>query len=149
MILQEVMENLAGYIREVVKGYDQQQKTKRFPIVVYAGYPPVKTSSDETASFIYCLVTEFHDDEDKLGTAEVEIGFSICDEDPQEGSRSLINLMEHVRQALLRKRTLGGRNRLVLPLSGSLVNPQPYPQWQGRINAAYTIAQPEEEGLDF
>ena len=66
MILQEVMENLADYIREVVKGYDQQQKTKRFPIVVYAGYPPVKTSSDETASFVYCLVTEFHDDEDKL-----------------------------------------------------------------------------------
>ncbi len=144
MILQEVMENLADYIREVVKGYDQQQKTKRFPIVVYAGYPPVKTSS-----FVYCLVTEFHDDEDKLGTAEVEIGFSICDEDPQEGSRALVNLMEHVRQALLRKRTLENRNRLVLPMSGSLVNPQPYPQWQGRINAAYTIAQPVEEGLDF
>lgn len=149
MILQEVMENLADYIRQVVEGYDRQQKTKNFKIAVYAGYPPVRTSSDETASFIYCLATEFHDDEDRLGTAEVEIGFSIYDEDPQEGSRSLVNLMEHVRQALLRKRTLGNRNRLVLPLNGSLVNPQPYPQWQGRINAAYTIAQPDEEGFDF
>ena len=66
----------------------------------------------------------------------------------EEGCLSLYNLMEHVRQALLTKRTLGGRSRMLFPLEGEIVDPQPFPQWQGRLTVSYTIAQPEEE-VDF
>lgn len=147
MILMDVMDNLADYIRELIKEYRTNQKQGYLPITVCAGYPPPRTSSDEKESYIYCWVTKFHDTEDRYSWAEVEIGFSICDMDSNEGWRTLCNVMEHVRQGILKKRTLNGRNRLILPVTGELVDLQPTPQWQGRIIASYTIAQPVEEDI--
>lgn len=147
MILMDVAENLASYIREITKEYKTNQKLGYLPLKVYAGYPPPAKSPNEKESFIYCYVTKFHDTEDRYSWAEVEIGFSICDMDPDEGWKSLYNIMEHVRQGLLKKRTLNGRNRLILPVTGEMADLQPYPQWQGRIIASYTIAQPVEEDI--
>ncbi len=149
MILMEAMDNLAEYIREVVKEYSTHQKEGEKQVAVYAGYPPIRTDAKETVSFIYCLVTAFHDEEGGKSKADIEIGFSIYDADEKDGWRSLYNLMEHVRQALLRKRTIKERNRLLLPIHSEIVEQQPFPQWQGKMTASYTIAQPVEEGWDF
>ena len=118
------------------------------PVSVYAGYPPFSTKPEQRESYIYCYAVKVHDTEDRYSRVDIEIGFSIFDEDPKEGCLSLYNLMEHVRQALLTKRTLGKRSRLLFPLEGEIVDPQPFPQWQGRLTVSYTIAQPEEE-VDF
>ena len=149
MVIMEAMENLASYIREQVKEYETETKAGKRPIAVYAGYPPVRDKPDAYDSFIYCCAKKFQDTDDRLGVVDIEIGFSIYDNHPSDGWKSLYNLMEHVRQALLRKRTLGKRNRLVLPLTGEIVEPQPYPQWQARMTVSYTIAQPEEEGTSW
>lgn len=148
MILMEAMENLADYIRPVVKEYYTCNKSGEKQIEVYAGYPPIRTTADEAPSFIYCMVTAFHDEEGGNSKADIEIGFSIYDSDEKEGWRSLYNIMEHVRQALLRQRTIAGRNRLLLPCQGQIADSQPFPQWQGKIMVSYTIAQPVEEGFD-
>lgn len=144
----EAMENVAARIRSVVGEYSTHQKKGTLPIAVYAGYPPFKTKPEESESYIYCYAVKVHDTEDRYSRVDIEIGFSIFDEDPKEGCLSLYNLMEHVRQALLTKRTLGGRSRMLFPLEGEIVDPQPFPQWQGRLTVSYTIAQPEEE-VDF
>ena len=144
----EAMENVAARIRGVVKEYRTHQRLGTLPVSVYAGYPPFSTKPEQRESYIYCYAVKVHDTEDRYSRVDIEIGFSIFDEDPKEGCLSLYNLMEHVRQALLTKRTLGKRSRLLFPLEGEIVDPQPFPQWQGRLNVSYTIAQPEEEG-DF
>lgn len=144
----EAMENVATRIRDVVKEYSTHQRWGTLPVSVYAGYPPFSTKPEQRESYIYCYAVKVHDTEDRYSRVDIEIGFSIFDEDPKEGCLSLYNLMEHVRQALLTKRTLGKRSRLLFPLEGEIVDPQPFPQWQGRLNVSYTIAQPEEE-VDF
>ena len=132
----EAMENVAARIRSVVKEYSTHQKRGTLPISVYAGYPPFSTKPEQRESYIYCYAVRVHDTEDSYSWVDIEIGFSICDEDPKEGCLSLYNLMEHVRQALLTKRTLGGRSSLLFPLEGEIVDPQPFPQWQGKITAS-------------
>ena len=150
MITVELMDNLAAYLRRIVQEYDTLQPSGKVPVEVYAGWPPVRVNAEEKASFIYALVISTEDKpDDDYGSATIEIGFSIYDEDTTDGWRSLYNIMEHVRQALLKKRTLAGRNRLELPLKGEITDEQPYPQWQGKITAIYTIGQPSEEGLYF
>ena len=150
MTLMEVMEDLAELIRGVVKDYAAEQPSGLRPVEVYAGYPPVPETAGETASRIYALVTEFTDEAgEDYSTARVEIGFSLYDEDEGNGWRSLYNLMEHVRQAVLKHRCLAGRTVLVLPVKGEISGSQPFQQWEGRITASYQIGQPIEEGINY
>ena len=146
----ELMNNLADFLHEVVKDYSTNQEAGVLPVAVYAGYPPVRTDYEEKESFIYALATEWEDKEDgTFSTCKAEIGFSIYDDNKTEGCFSLYNIMEHVRQALLKKRTLAGRNRLELPLKSVVSDDQPWPQWQGIITATYTLGQPMEEEVDY
>ena len=109
----ELMNNLADFIREAVKDYSSQQKAGDIPVAVYSGWPPIRMASAEKESFIYALALEWEDKEDgTFSTCKAEIGFSIYDDDKEQGCFSLYNIMEHVRQALLKHRTLNGRNRL-------------------------------------
>ena len=135
MTLMEVMENLADCVRGAVKDYSTVQKAGTLSLEVYAGPPPLRKKAGEVQSFIYCAVLDFEDKEDGESTAKVEIGFSIYDKDEKDGWRTVYNLVEHVRQAVLKKRTLGKRNALLLPLKGEIIFVQPFPQWQARITA--------------
>lgn len=146
----ELMTNLAEYIREVVAEYSTTQKAGIVPIKVYRGWPPVRISSAEKESFIYALALDWTDNQDgDYSTCNVEIGFSIYDDDREDGWQSLYNVMEHVRQALLEKRTLNGRSILILPLKSEVSDSQNFPQWQGMITATYTLGQPQEELIDY
>lgn len=150
MTLVETMENLAKFLRGVVKEYSSNQPSGKRPVEVYAGFPPVAMSAEERSSFIYALVTDFTDEADTpYGTAKVEIGFSVYDDDKKEGWRSLFNLMEHVRQALLQNRIIAGRTSIILPMKGAISDSQPFPQWEGKITISYTIGQPTEVGINY
>ena len=48
----ELMDNLADFIREVVKDYSSQQKAGDVPVAVYSGWPPIRMASVEKESFI-------------------------------------------------------------------------------------------------
>lgn len=145
----EVMENLADFLKNVVREYEAQQSDgSSSPIIVYPGYLPVKTNAKESESCIYVLVLECEDSEEQ-STAKVEIGFSIFDSDTAEGWRSLFNIMEHVRQALLKKRTVANKHRLVLPIKSKVAEDQPFPQWQGLITVGYTLGKPVEEEINY
>lgn len=151
----ELMDNLAEKIRLTVENYwtaqtkKQTKETVMQRVEVYAGYPPIRTTGETTASFIYALVISCEDRlNDPWATAQVEIGFNIHDEDVNDGWRSLYNLMEHVRQALLKDRCLKAKNSLDFPLRMEIVTDQPYPQWQGKITATYSLGQPMEEDFN-
>lgn len=146
----ELMDNLADYLRSVIVDYSTQQPSGKRSIKVYAGFPPARMNADEQASFIYALVTAAQDTADgDMSTATVEIGFSIYDNSDADDWRSLYNLMEHVRQHLLKHRLVAHRHRLQLPLKLEVPEAQPAPQWQGKITAIYTIGQPYEEDIYY
>lgn len=151
----ELMENLAGFLRKELREYSMAKKSAdvfddESKVEVYAGWPPILTTGTEKSSLVYCLVTEWTDASDgDMSTAKVEIGFSIQDNDKAKGQFTLFNLMEHVRQAMLKKRTVNEKHRLILPVQGVVRDEQPFPQWQGKIIASYTLGQPVEEEFDY
>lgn len=146
----ELMDNLADYLRSVIVDYSTQQPSGKRSIKVYAGFPPARMNADEQASFIHALVTAAQDTADgDMSTATVEIGFSIYDDSEYDDWRSLYNIMEHVRQQLLKHRFIADRHRLLFPVKIEVPEAQPAPQWQGKITAIYTIGQPYEEDIYY
>lgn len=146
----ELMDNLAEFLRPAVADYSARQPSGQRKIKVYAGFPPARFNADEQPSYIYALVTGAQDTNDMaMSTATVEIGFNIYDNSDVEDWRSLYNLMEHVRQYLLRHRLVAHRHRLQLPLKLEVPEGQPAPQWQGKLTVIYTIGQPEEEDINY
>lgn len=151
-----LMEAMQKRIQNLLNGnYSSEQpsgnppvKTK-VPVEVYAGFPPVKDTAKERSSYIYTLVVQ-HKDEKETSNAKIEIGFSIYDDDKKDGWRSLYNLVEHIRQDLLKFPFLERKYRLEPPLIFDIYDrEQPFPQWLGTITANYSVARPHEEGFSY
>lgn len=151
MTIVETMDNIADYLRAVLADYTISDGGTFAPVSVYAGWPPVRDSSKIKESFVYACVTDWQDDLDgtnQTSKATVQIGFSVQDADLKDGWRQLYNLMETVRQALLRKRTIAGRSWLQSPVKGMVVvDNLLFPEWSGAITVQYVIGQPVEEKI--
>lgn len=145
MTIVEVMDNVAAFLKDVLKDYTISNGSEMRPVQVYAGWPPIRTDPASKDSFVYACVTDWEDSlaGDPSSKATVQIGFSVYDSDFTDGWRHIYNLMETIRQALLSHQTIGGRSWLQTPLKGMLVvdNPQ-FPNWAGAITAVFIIGQP-------
>ena len=86
-------------------------------------------------------------DEAEGSKVTVRIYFGTYSEDVETGWRDLMNLMEMVRLALLRQRTIAKKYRLQLPLTTEATEDQPYPEWVGYVTAEYLMPLPEEETI--
>lgn len=149
MTLVEVMDHLAEFLKGAVSSYrsdspDEVQKA----ITVYSGYPFKRTKANATESYIYVIVLKTTDTQTE-STAEVEIGFNIYNNVTKDQGRMLFNLMEHVRQELLKHPCIAKRMILNMPVKGEIVADQPEPQFLGVINAIYSIGRPTEVGLNY
>lgn len=145
-----LMDRLAAKLQKLMDDYSTEQPSGTLPIKVYPGFFPVRTDATETNSALCVTVKQVVDEEgNKKSSAIVEIGFSIYDEDPVYGWRSLYNAMEHVRQYLLRNRIIDKKHWIQLPVETIIFDDQSlaWPQWRGTITTKYTISQPEEEGI--
>ena len=146
-----LMDALAKRLQDLLTDYTAEQPSGTVPVTVYPGYIPVQNNAAEKKSFVYVLVVET---DDRAGNdksiAVVELGFSIYDADGTLGWRSLYNVVEHVRQDLLKYRFVNMKFRLDLekPIVFKVPENQPFPQWQATMTATYTIGQPEEEGFN-
>lgn len=149
----DLMDMLAKRLQKVLADYTAQQPSGKLPVTVHPGYIPVQNNAKEKNSNVYVLVYDIEDKpKNSTSIATVEIGFSIYDDDHENGWRSLFNVMEHVRQNLLKYRFVGMKFRLDLdaaPLKTHIVENQAFPQWQGTMTAAYSIGYIEEEGMNF
>lgn len=131
------------------ENYTSEQPSGKLPVEVYSGYPPKRDSAQERHSFIYVLVSDIVDEKEE-SYAMLEIGFSVYDDDRIDGWRSLYNLVEHIRQDLLKFPFLGRKYRLQYPLQFRPDDrEQPYPQYQGVMTAKYSIAKVNEEGFNY
>lgn len=146
----ELMDMMRDRIKELLdENYTSEQPSGKLPVEVYSGYPPIRDSAKERHSFIYVLASEITDDKDG-SYSDLEIGFSIYDDDKVDGWRSMYNLVEHVRQDLLKFRFLRRKFRIQWPLKFRVDDrEQPYPQYQGVMTARFSIGQPNEEGFNY
>lgn len=147
-----LMDRLAAKLQTLMDDYSTDQPSGTLPIKVYPGYFPVRTDATEMNSAMYVLVKQVLDDTEKIkSSAIVEIGFSIYDEDPVDGWRSLYNALEHVRQYLLKNRIIDKKHWLQLPMETLVFDDQnqAWPQWRATMTAKYTVGQPAEEGITY
>lgn len=151
MTITELIDNMVEFLKPVVVNYNGLKDSQKSEISVIAGYPPKLMGNEVRPSAIYVMVTEAEDDtrERDYSKATVTLSFDIVDDDKVDGWRTLYNIMEHIRQEMLKHRRIGKRNRLVLPIKFKTPFDQPWPNWQGAIIAGYTIGQPEEEGITY
>lgn len=151
MTLVTLMDAVKAEVEEAVANDPALQDLEGGPIAVYAGFPQTRTSAKRMPSFVYCMVTKWSDTDNPelYSSAQVELGFSIEDPDVERGFMTLVNFMEHIRQRLLQNRILAERYSLQLPLKGEIPTQQPVDSWQGRIQATYSIGQPEYFGAEY
>ena len=149
-----LLDSLRDFIAEQVKEYAYEFTRPGKIIetkspVVYSGYLPIRTSHEvEYSPCVIVKLVKINDNQDET-SADVRIVFTVHDEDNTDNWRSQLNIMEHVRQALLMQRTIANKFRLSLPLSyePSENSQLPYPEGYGFLNATYSIGQPIEEDL--
>ena len=147
-----LMDKLAERLQKLLTDYSSEQPSGTLPVKVYPGYVPKQEDATEHSSFVYVLVRQVLDEDgNKKSSAIVEIGFSIYDEYLTGGWRSLFNLVEHVRQNLLKYRFVNMKHRLELPMQTDIMddNNQAWPNWRATITAKYTVGHVEEEGINF
>ncbi len=147
-----LMDRLAAKLQALMDDYVTQQPSGTLPVKVYPGYFPVRTDATEMNSAMYVLVKQVVDESEKVKSyAIVEIGFSIYDDDPVDGWRSIYNALEHVRQYLLKNRIIDRKHWLQLPMETIVFDEQnqAWPQWWATMTAKYTVGQPVEEGITY
>lgn len=138
-------------IESAVKDYKMEAENQpEKPVSVYAQHIPDEAFENDTYyPFVLCTVQKIKDtaNEDKAeweaSTVTAGLMVAVYGEN-REAWRDLLNLMEHIRQHLLTKRTVGERHRLILPISWEVPEVQPYPFWHGYGTLEYTIGQPQE-----
>lgn len=117
------------------------------PVTVYEQLIPEEVFENDDAAEYHPLIgvtlTTLEDD-DERSEATLDLTFAVYSEDA-DGWLDLMNLIETVRLALLKKKMLARRYRLVLPLTVELIERQPRPFFYGLMTAKYLIHQPEEE----
>ncbi len=154
MIPINLLDGLRDFIQKQVSGYEYSYKRADGSVdmktpKVYSGYLPVRTRHDlEFSPFIIVKLKKINDNDD-ISTADIRIIFTTHDDDDVDNWRSQFNLMEHVRQALLKHRTIANKFRLELPVvsEASEYSQSPYPEGYGTIETTYQIGQVQEEGL--
>lgn len=156
MIPVNLMDALAERLQVVLKEYSAGDPQAEVPdsiilgknsLKIHPGQVPVPEDAGEIESFVYVIVKKIDDKKDG-STAKVEIGVSIYDED-ETAWRNLYNIVEHIRQDLLKHRILNKKFMLQWPVETEFAEEQPYPQWFGAVTANYSIGQPVEEGIAY
>ena len=143
-----LLDGLAAYLRSECSTYFlTDEKVKDNPLTVSPGFLKKRTTASEmpyphiVPRFLKC------DDASDGSKVTVRIYCGAYSEDVETGWRDLMNLMEMVRLALLKQRTIAKKYRLQLPLTTETTEDQPYPEWVGYITAEYLLPLPEEEAI--
>ena len=144
----ELLDALAEFITEKVKDYryimsDGSAKTPK----VYAGCLPARLDNHTEFSPFIVVKLVMVNDESTEATADVKIVFTVHDEDAIDNWRSELSIVEHVRQSLLKTRTIGNKFRKQDEQSYTVADYAPIPEGYGHISVSYSIGQPIEEDL--
>ncbi|TGV00499.1 hypothetical protein EN829_057710 [Mesorhizobium sp. M00.F.Ca.ET.186.01.1.1] len=141
-----LMHSLKAFLEEVVADVELTSPKGIFarPQIFLEALPQRKADSqEEDYPFIIVRAAGGEDMEDG-STASLSLIFGTYSKD-DDGFMDVLNIIECVRQALLKCRVVGKSFRMELPLKWKLFDEQPYPAWVGEMNTMWTIPQVQEE----
>lgn len=134
---------LAAAIKQFIDGVLQDNASLQPR--VYEGYLPQKLASNTESDFPYVIV-RLHKGEDGESGHPIIVNLIFGSESQDnDGYRDILNIMERVRLAFMKNRTLHGQFRLELPYKWELFEDQPYPEWIGKAVTTWTIPSLTEE----
>ncbi|MDU5945827.1 MAG: hypothetical protein E6Z15_01970 [Paenibacillus macerans] len=140
---------LSGAIKRFIEGVLADYVSEQ--VQVHEGYLPTKTAENiHTPDYPYVIV-RLHtgDAQDSGHTVSVLLYFGTKSED-DEGFKDVLNVMEHVRIALLKQRVIENQFRMELPYTWELFEGQPQPEWVGMAKTKWTLpAVLEEVHFDY
>lgn len=144
-----LIEELAKCIRSAVKDYKLQAEGQADkPVTVYEQHISEEDFlSDTYYPLVVVSLQKVEDGESKeMPESYATVGLTVgCYGEDKRAWQDTLNIMERIRQSVLKKRTIGNRFRLRLPTKWETIEGQPYPFWYGYGTLVYTIAQPVEE----
>jgi hypothetical protein len=151
LTLTECLDAITAYLPEVVANLQLETPKGdiRAPLVFPGWLPPKDPKNPEREEDLpYVLPRLVGHDDTAPGdsTARVNILVATYSESP-DGWRDLANVIERIRQAFLKKRIVGDKFRLELPIKSTIPDEQPKTYWVGWLETRWTIAQPIEEVL--
>lgn len=142
-----LVDELKAFVEKVVQSYvlETNKADVEKPPQVAAGYLPAKKSGpDPDYPFVLARLIDNNDTRDG-STATVKIIAGTHSEDEQEGWRDPANILLRIRGELLKRRIIGGKYRLELPLKIEIPEEQAFPEWVGFMTTTWAYAQPMEE----
>ncbi|WP_052087647.1 hypothetical protein [Paenibacillus wynnii] len=132
------------FIQQTVEGDVQMSPS------IHVGYLPQRNKDNlQDSEFPFILVRPgVGEDQQDNSKVTIKLIFGAKAED-DEGFMDLLNTMEQIRIALLRKRIINNRFKLELPYKWEFFDEQPYPEWYGIATTVWTLPsiQEEVEGL--
>ncbi|MGX4584960.1 hypothetical protein [Paenibacillus chitinolyticus] len=151
-----LLQTLKSFVEQSVRDTGAGER----PVKVHVGwlpgaerFPPAKP--DEPSEllpeglFPFVLLRALEgEDGNEEGSVKVRLHFGTSSTDPF-GYADVLNLIEKVRQAVLKKEIIGGMFELQRPLKWKLANTQAYPQWTGEMVTAWTLPSPVRENLIY
>jgi hypothetical protein len=148
-----LIQALAGFLRETIADYAAARAANgdfREPVVYEWALPFKNPKAGIDIDFPYVVVAPSEgQDMDAQSTVAVDLLFGVYQEGAErnghthpDGVYDLMNLMEHVRTALFRKRLINSRFELIKPYKWQIPREQPYPLWVGQAQSIWVVAAP-------
>jgi hypothetical protein len=152
-----LVDELVIFLTDGFKNYKlpTNKKTVKPPQIV-GGFLPHKNSPIAVEPDFPHIIVRLMKGQDVLqvgnkggqSQAHIRIIFGTYSED-HRGWREIANIIEHTRQILLKKRTIGRKFCLKDEVKWDIPDDQPYPEWVGTMETIWLIAQPQEEVLNY
>lgn len=161
----DLVERLAVFLQnEVASTFSLETKhgSRKNPRVIEGAWTlPEGDDQDEDAVFPYIAVfAEELNETEAEAKLKVTIFFGTYCEGGKnkkddvfkydtQGYKDLLNIIERVRQALLKARFIDQKYKIEMPLKWQIPFEQPYPQWVGWMETYWIIQKPLYEGDIF
>lgn len=141
----DLMKSLKRFLEQVIQHYSLETnvKTIKEPQVIEMFLPPKKYNEIPDYPFIIIRIIDGEDTETDA-TVKVKLLFGTYSED-RDGYADVLNMMERVRQELLKQRILDKKYRMELPYTWKVFEEQPYPEWIGEATTTWVVSRVQEE----
>ncbi len=149
MIPNLLVQAIAELLRKALAEYKMQAEGQDDKsVTVYEQHIPDEDFESDTYYPLVIVSCQNVEDKEEGSTATIGLTIGVYGDD-KEAWIDLLNIMEHIRQSLLKYRTIDQRFRLAFPTKFETIEAQPYPFWFAYATLTYTIGQPEEEEIEF
>ncbi|AJQ29025.1 hypothetical protein JBW_03688 [Pelosinus fermentans JBW45] len=141
-----LVDNLCAYLQELLKDYvlEVQCGKQQTPKVLPGYLRPGENFGGVAAPFVLVGAVKGRDTSERA-SVQVNIWIGIYSQDPAVLWRGPLNLLEHIRQALFKKRIIANKFSIELPMRWEISREYTFPKCLAVMTTNWTVARPIEE----